>query len=86
MKKKKSVLIEIKNTPKKKKKKREYNVCTVKFCWGGQGYMSDKLLKRSIKIRIKTFYGNATVFEVEVDITSTINALKEFIKKNVKEH
>eukprot|EP01017_Pseudomicrothorax_dubius_P049567 TRINITY_DN9234_c0_g1_i1.p1 TRINITY_DN9234_c0_g1~~TRINITY_DN9234_c0_g1_i1.p1 ORF type:complete len:333 (+),score=89.79 TRINITY_DN9234_c0_g1_i1:26-1024(+) len=55
------------------------NIVTVNLRWGGIVYLDDRLLKRKIRVNVKSFFGERTKFALTADITTTIAQLKAMI-------
>ena len=51
----------------------------VKLRLGGVLYVPESELKKKIKINVKTFFGSRKKFSFEIDISSTVQALKNLI-------
>jgi hypothetical protein len=52
------------------------NIVTVNLRWGGVVYLEDHLLKRRIRIHVKTFFGAREKYTVDAEISDTIQTVK----------
>eukprot|EP01017_Pseudomicrothorax_dubius_P037036 TRINITY_DN5377_c0_g1_i6.p1 TRINITY_DN5377_c0_g1~~TRINITY_DN5377_c0_g1_i6.p1 ORF type:complete len:162 (-),score=30.48 TRINITY_DN5377_c0_g1_i6:103-588(-) len=57
----------------------QVNLVTVKMRWGGIVSLDEKLLRREIKVNIKTFFGARTKIPLSADLSTTIGQLKTML-------
>jgi len=62
------------------------NIVHVKLNWGGDVYLEEKYLSKKIKLSIKTFYGSRKKINLEIDITSTVQQLKDLLLASHLDH
>jgi len=62
------------------------NIVNVKLNWGGNVYLDEKSISKTIKLNIKTFYGSRKRITLDVDITTTIQQLKDILLAKWLDH
>jgi len=62
------------------------NIVHVKLNWGGDVYLEEKYVSKKIKLSIKTFYGSRKKINLEIDISSTVQQLKDLLLASHLDH
>jgi len=67
--------------PDKQGEDDKITVINVQFNWGGIGYLHTTCLRKKVKLRIKTLYGDRKTHNIEVDINEPIENIKDIVSQ-----